>query len=192
MEVLARESTRTGREGEQILQISSVKLNISENSSSVQLETTREEKDFYGPDSRNEVKVTATITTAPRVQTPVLNANICSVIHPDTVVAHPFLCTHYIHCDRNQPRTRPCPGGLVFDPDGKACVTPRNDLPCREIKPCDNINGGHFAHPTNCHLFVQCNQGESQILSCKDTMVWDETVSTCVRRKRGTECEIDE
>ena len=119
----------------------------------------------------------------------VLNQDICNATNSVMPVAHPYSCSHYIQCAFNQSIVRQCAGGLVFDPNTVACVKPTEDLPCREIKPCKDLNGGYFAHPTNCRLYVICDQGKSKVMSCGE-QVWDEMSKNCLPRKRGTSCDM--
>ncbi|RUS88345.1 hypothetical protein EGW08_003916 [Elysia chlorotica] len=201
VQVLARQATQTGVQGERILNINDIRLDVSDTSRTVELQTTFKDQDFYGADSRKEVQdntpqrpplpptlaaTASTLDSDGAIQQTILD--ICNSTNQVLPVAHPHSCSHYIQCEFNRSIVMPCAGGLVFDPDSIVCVKPRDDLPCREITPCKDLNGGYFAHPSNCRLYVICDQGKSRVMSCKE-QVWDDESKNCLPRKRGTDCD---
>ncbi|CAG5119052.1 unnamed protein product, partial [Candidula unifasciata] len=107
-------------------------------------------------------------------------------LDPTEVVAHPMDCTHYIQCEFMKPIIRPCSGGLVFNSTMKTCVKPSPDLQCSSVQPCNNINGGYFAHPTNCRFYIICDRGRTVVQACKINFLWDDVSKTCVVAGNGS------
>ncbi|KAJ8682728.1 hypothetical protein QAD02_018520 [Eretmocerus hayati] len=101
-------------------------------------------------------------------------------------------CDLYYACADGQPEERLCKDGLVFkddNPKRENCDIPAN-VDCGDrtelqepqpSKGCPRANG-FFKHedPASCDKFVNCIDGEPQVMPCPPGLVYEEKMSNCV------------
>ncbi|KAK3095750.1 hypothetical protein FSP39_018568 [Pinctada imbricata] len=105
----------------------------------------------------------------------------CLTADAGTLHAHPDDCAKFIQCiGGGAGQELACATNLVYDPDTKSCIYPRNDLICPDILPCLQKNNGYFPHPFNCSLYIQCESGREKTQQCAPGLIWDARVNSCV------------
>uniref|UniRef100_A0A182SK29 Chitin-binding type-2 domain-containing protein n=1 Tax=Anopheles maculatus TaxID=74869 RepID=A0A182SK29_9DIPT len=126
------------------------------------------------------------------------NTNTCELLgsvcqdQPDgSMIAHPSLCEIYILCQGGSAMIRSCPSQEILRPDVQFCV-PGNLRTC-EYEPLDRMCVGQmdavsFPHPTDCAMFVVCQNQRAQVQTCLAGSVYNAQRRTCVPGNEAT-CE---
>ncbi|XP_050079704.1 multiple epidermal growth factor-like domains protein 10 [Anopheles maculipalpis] len=110
--------------------------------------------------------------------------------HPDgQVIEHPSLCGHFIWCQGESVQVHACPPGEILRPDAQFCV-PGNPSTCT-FEPvermCMGISDGNvYPHPTDCRLFVRCENSQAIVETCRPGTIFRATSQTCVAGNGNT------
>uniref|UniRef100_A0A182PN30 Chitin-binding type-2 domain-containing protein n=1 Tax=Anopheles epiroticus TaxID=199890 RepID=A0A182PN30_9DIPT len=117
--------------------------------------------------------------------------NVCEDQYDGAVLQHPNLCGHFVQCQRGQMVINICPAGEILRPDAQFCV-PGNSSTC-EFDPIDRMCLGQahnvrFPHPTECLLYVACQEQVSHVQSCPTGSVYIASQRTCAPGN-GATCE---
>lgn len=114
----------------------------------------------------------------------------CLKAKAGTLHPHPDDCKKFIQCiSLNRGQELTCAMNLVYDPDAKTCIYPKNDLICPDILPCLQKNNGYFAHPFNCSLYIQCESGREKIQTCSSGLIWVPSVNSCMYPTDSNSCK---
>lgn len=114
----------------------------------------------------------------------------CLKAKAGTLHPHPDDCKKFIQCiSLNRGEELTCATNLVYDPDAKTCIYPKNDLICPDILPCLQKSNGYFAHPFNCSLYIQCESGREMIQTCSPGLIWVPSVNSCMYPSETNSCK---
>lgn len=114
----------------------------------------------------------------------------CMKAKAGTLHPHPDDCKKFIQCiSLNRGQELTCAMNLVYDPDAKTCIYPKNDLICPDILPCLQKSNGYFAHPFNCSLYIQCESGREKIQTCSPGLIWVPSVNSCMYPTDSNSCK---
>lgn len=114
----------------------------------------------------------------------------CLKAKAGTLHPHPDDCKKFIQCiSLNRGEELTCATNLVYDPDAKTCIYPKNDLICPDILPCLQKSNGYFAHPFNCSLYIQCESGREKIQTCSPGLIWVPSVNSCMYPSETNSCK---
>lgn len=114
----------------------------------------------------------------------------CLKAKAGTLHPHPDDCKKFIQCiSLNRGQELTCAMNLVYDPDAKTCIYPKNDLICPDILPCLQKSNGYFAHPFNCSLYIQCESGREKIQTCSPGLIWVPSVNSCMYPTDSNSCK---
>ncbi|XP_059162231.1 peritrophin-44-like isoform X2 [Physella acuta] len=139
-----------------------------------------------------------TTTPAPITTEANTDENICrhngwvSGIHP-----YPTDCTRYIYCVNYITHIVSCSPGTSFDTQVNGCLDTSDAEPCwasaypwvsttegssdpSNICRAYNWMSGTHPHPTDCKIYVTCNNFVTSFFACPDETVFDPTQGVCV------------
>uniref|UniRef100_A0A182QSC0 Chitin-binding type-2 domain-containing protein n=1 Tax=Anopheles farauti TaxID=69004 RepID=A0A182QSC0_9DIPT len=108
------------------------------------------------------------------------------------VIEHPNLCGHFIWCEAGAVSVFPCPDREILRPDAQFCV-PGNPSTCTfdpVERMCDGRQDGLvYPHPTDCRLFVRCENSAPMVETCRPGTIFRSTTQSCVAGN-GATCEL--
>ncbi|XP_055531885.1 uncharacterized protein LOC129722461 [Wyeomyia smithii] len=91
---------------------------------------------------------------------------MCAGREGPTIYPHPEDCTVWIKCLDGQLTVQSCQEGNVIQPGTIQCV-PGNSETCElYVDRCADIEQGLLPHPSGCHLFLRCTDGQTSVGTC--------------------------
>ncbi|XP_050080110.1 multiple epidermal growth factor-like domains protein 6 [Anopheles maculipalpis] len=115
--------------------------------------------------------------------------NVCQGLPDGWVIEHPSLCGHFIWCQGESVQVHACPPGEILRPDAQFCV-PGNPSTCA-FEPVERMcmgipDGNVYPHPTDCRLFVRCENSQAIVETCRPGTIFRATSRTCVAGNGNT------
>ncbi|XP_049295191.1 multiple epidermal growth factor-like domains protein 10 [Anopheles funestus] len=128
------------------------------------------------------------------------NGNTCSFLdgtcagRPDGVLPHPQGCDLFLICTSGITSALRCPEGEILHPEFLVCATGNADdctlAPVTTEAPivsvCKGRPDGNYTHPMLCHLYIQCTNGDTEILSCPSDQIFVGVIRNCAPGNQGT------
>lgn len=91
---------------------------------------------------------------------------MCNGREGPLVFPHPYDCSLLVRCQGGQYTIESCQDGAVVQPGRITCVAGNRDTCELYNDRCVGIPDDRIPHPSECHVFLQCNGGATNVQSC--------------------------
>ncbi|KXJ73331.1 hypothetical protein RP20_CCG016068 [Aedes albopictus] len=97
---------------------------------------------------------------------------MCNSREGTVIYPHPYDCAQFVRCQQGELSIEQCREGTVIQPGTIQCVAGNRDTCELYLDRCMGVGQEIIPHPSECHLFMRCDSGQTSVDSCSRGMVF--------------------